>query len=265
MNPMFVWGIVAASILGSLHCAGMCGAFVSLACGLTPEGPRRSSSLLAGYHGGRLVGYLVLGALAGAVGSVVDLGASAAGLGKIAAILGSVTMLVIAGATLASSFGISMRPRAAKPPLLLQRAFGAGVRAAQNTSPTTRSISIGVLTVLLPCGWLYAFAIFAASTASVWQGAVVMGAFWVGTVPVLSVLGLGVGALRSRLGGSLRTVSTAIIFALGLLTLGSVVAVDEDRFREVLTQTSSPAGSPAAGSIPSDADCPLCETGEHTR
>lgn len=257
MNAAVIGGIVLASLLGSLHCAGMCGAFVSLACGFGSDGAKSSARLLSGYHFGRLVGYVALGALAGTLGSVVDLGASAVGLGRVAAVAGAVTMLVVAVLTIASSFGGRVGGVRVQPPALLQRAFRSGVSVSQRATPGVRALLIGLLTVLLPCGWLYAFAVVAASTASAWQGAVVMGAFWVGTVPVLSALGLGVGSLRARLGGVLKPVSGVLILALGIVTLTSAVRVSDERFDGVLTAVRGDTASP-----PTEADCPLCETSQ---
>jgi len=59
-----ILAIFAASVLGSLHCAGMCGAFVAIA--VQDRGNwRRHASLQAAYHGGRLASYLSLGIAAG--------------------------------------------------------------------------------------------------------------------------------------------------------------------------------------------------------
>jgi hypothetical protein len=59
-----------------------------------------------------------------------------------------------------------------------------------------RASMLGVFTPLLPCGWLYAFAVTAAGTGHVVSGIFVMAAFWLGTVPAL----LGAGALFSTVG-----------------------------------------------------------------
>jgi sulfite exporter TauE/SafE len=71
----------------------------------------------------------------------------------------------------------------------------------------------------MPCGWLYVFVATAASTGSAPGGAVVMAAFWAGTVPVLA----GVGALAQRAAGPLRArlpvVTAALLVVLGVLTV----------------------------------------------
>ncbi len=63
-------------------------------------------------------------------------------------------------------------------------------------SPFYRSLGIGAVTVLLPCGWLYLFVIFAAGTGAVWPAVAVMTAFWLGTLPSLTALVMG--SLQAR-------------------------------------------------------------------
>ena len=59
--------ILVASLLGSLHCGGMCGAFVMLAVAGPDDKPGvlRHGLLQGLYHGGRGLGYVALGLLAG--------------------------------------------------------------------------------------------------------------------------------------------------------------------------------------------------------
>ena len=46
--------VLGASLLGSLHCAGMCGGLVAFAAGAGAEGPRRARfARHVAYHGGR--------------------------------------------------------------------------------------------------------------------------------------------------------------------------------------------------------------------
>ena len=61
--------VFLASILGSTHCAGMCGAFVMLAVSDFKGRPGTPPLALASYHLGRLTTYTLLGSIAGVVGS----------------------------------------------------------------------------------------------------------------------------------------------------------------------------------------------------
>jgi sulfite exporter TauE/SafE len=88
-----------------------------------------------------------------------------------------------------------------------------GRRAAQ------RSYLVGVLTGLLPCGWLWAFVVAAAGTATPAMGAAVMAVFWLGTVPAMTgVLALG-GPLMQRIRRRMPVISACVLIGLGLATL----------------------------------------------
>ncbi|HSL52590.1 MAG TPA: sulfite exporter TauE/SafE family protein, partial [Candidatus Deferrimicrobiaceae bacterium] len=84
--------VLGASLLGSAHCAGMCGGFVGFYTGTTPGG-RRRPLLLAhlAYNGGRLGVYAALGAAAGALGAALDTtGGVLLGIQRTAAIVSGV-------------------------------------------------------------------------------------------------------------------------------------------------------------------------------
>ena len=57
-------------------------------------------------------------------------------------------------------------------------------RLVRERPPVARALLLGLFSTLLPCGWLYAFAVLAAGTGGPWTGMLVMAAFWAGTVPV---------------------------------------------------------------------------------
>ncbi|MBI4955507.1 MAG: sulfite exporter TauE/SafE family protein, partial [Myxococcales bacterium] len=108
---------------------------------------------------------------------------------------------------------LGRRPRFAGLSRLLARAHAAWSRRP----PVWRALALGVLTSLLPCGWLWAFVVSAAGTASPWGGALVMAAFWLGTVPALLGLGLGLGLLLAPLKKRLPLLTPALLVALGLV------------------------------------------------
>ena len=67
--------VLVASLLGSPHCAGMCGGFV---CFYAAQGGRGQARAHAAYNFGRLFSYLVLGLLAGALGRTLEQASSPA-------------------------------------------------------------------------------------------------------------------------------------------------------------------------------------------
>lgn len=205
--------VFVASLLGSMHCAGMCGAFLAFAVG---NGESRTAPNAA-YNGGRLVTYTILGAIAGGVGAAVDLGGSAAGVQRAAAALAGAMMIGFGLVAVLRVIGVQV-PRVPLPGFL-RTAVTAGHRRVMNWKPLSRAAAIGLLTTLLPCGWLYAFAVTAAGTASPWAGAATMAAFWVGTLPMMISLGVGVQALAGPLRRRLPLITSLVLVGVGLSTL----------------------------------------------
>jgi sulfite exporter TauE/SafE len=214
-----VAGVFVASLLGSIHCAAMCGAFVCTYVG-TSAGQRadmgRTWWTHGAYHAGRLVSYGLLGALAGSIGAGVDRMGALAGASRGAAILGGSLMVLWAASTIAASMGLKTGVAA---PAWTARALGAAIARVRETSPVARAGAVGLLTTLLPCGWLYVFVATAAGTGSAFAGAQVMAIFWLGTVPVLLAVGLGAQRLFGRFARRLPIASAVFVLMLGVLAI----------------------------------------------
>jgi hypothetical protein len=206
--------VLVTSLIGSPHCAAMCGGFVVFYAGHDAK-PRWPAHLA--YNGGRLASYVLLGVLAGALGAGIERAGAVVGVGRAAAWLAGTVMVVWGVAGLLRALGLGGAPRASAPAVhaLIARAL----RAVHEQPAAVRGLTMGLLSTLLPCGWLYAYVAIAAGTGTPAGGAVVMAVFWLGTVPMMA--GLAVLA-QSALGGLRRRVPVAaavIMIALGLLTL----------------------------------------------
>jgi sulfite exporter TauE/SafE len=212
--------VFVASLVGSLHCAGMCGPLVAFALGTTDTTSHRQRAVLQfAYHGGRLVTYSLLGAVCGLLGAALDLSGSMVGMNRVAALLAGLMMVGVGIIALLRYSGV--RLPAFPVPKMLTRMIVFGQRAAVGLRPFPRALTIGLLTTFLPCGWLYMFAIVAAGAGSALGGAAIMIAFWAGTVPVLASLGIGVQAFAGTLGRRMPLITSALIVLLGLFTIGS--------------------------------------------
>ncbi|TNE45955.1 MAG: sulfite exporter TauE/SafE family protein [Deltaproteobacteria bacterium] len=209
--------VVLASMLGSLHCIGMCGGFVAFyAGGDQSKGWERSFSHLA-YNGGRLLTYSLLGAMVGLAGAVVDFAGTAAGMQHITAIIAGVLMIGWGILMISHQWGLHWKHL--RLPLGFQQRLIQWQRSLKDKPPVWRALFLGLISTLLPCGWLYAFAVTAAATASPWKGALVMAAFWVGTVPALLGLGLGIHTLSVRLRRHFPWISATAIILIGISTI----------------------------------------------
>ncbi len=207
--------VLLASLLGSPHCAGMCGGFVCFYSG--QDGRGRWLAHVA-YNAGRLFSYVLLGLLAGALGHVLDRAGAAAGLHRTAAIAAGVVMVVWGIGALMVAFGAKL-PTAAAPAILRTR-FASAMRAVHAQPPEVRALTLGLVTALLPCGWLWVYVATAAGTGSVAGAVLVMGAFWLGTLPVMAGLGVAAQTLIGPIRRRLPVVTASVLVVLGLLTIG---------------------------------------------
>lgn len=204
--------ILAASLLGSPHCAGMCGPFVCFYSG--QDGSPRWQGHLA-YHGGRLASYLVLGGAAGAAGAGIDRVGAAAGVSRLAAVAAGLLMIAWGGLTLLRARGLHVPlPRLVTVTGVARRI---GARLGERP-PVARALLLGLFTTLLPCGWLYVFVAAAAGTGSPAGGVGLMGVFWLGTVPILTGIGLAAQQAIGPLRRHLPTVTAAALLLIGILT-----------------------------------------------
>jgi sulfite exporter TauE/SafE len=215
--------VFIASLIGSLHCAGMCGPFMAFAT-LRPLHRKgvdlrhdRAPGLQLAYHGSRLLAYVLLGAAAGLLGATLDIGGSLLGAGKVAAVAAGVLLVAVGISRILTLLGVRL-------PMVdrtghIQRWLGAGQAAAARLTPLRRALSIGVLTALLPCGWLYAFVAVAAGTGQALHGALVLLVFWAGTVPILAGIGAGLGSLLLRAGRTFQLVTAVLVVLLGFQSI----------------------------------------------
>lgn len=166
--------VLAASLLGSTHCMGMCGG-ISLAL------PPRKEAQTA-YHLGRLAGYLLLGGLAGLAGRWLL--ASSPVLSVISAGL-MAFMLMYTAVRVWRGEGLHLNlPGWLRADGLLARVLPA---ARGGALPGWLAGGLtGLLTIFLPCGWLYTYVIGALATHHPVLGALYLGSFWLGTVPMLA-------------------------------------------------------------------------------
>ena len=212
-----VTGILAASLVGSVHCAGMCGGFV---CFYTGAGSSTDAAALrahAMYNVGRLTSYLTLGAIAGAIGAGVSSLGAMAGVQHAAAMVAGALMVGWAISTIAAQRGV--RLGAMRAPESWQRAMGRVLHAVREQPMATRAWLTGVLTTMLPCGWLYVFVATAGGSGSIRAGVLTMAVFWLGTVPALLTVGLGAQRLFGPLRQRLPMLSATLVLVMGLLSI----------------------------------------------
>lgn len=201
--------LLLAAAGGSLHCLGMCGAFVA---GINALGSGASRLRgIAGhlvYHGGRLTGYMFLGAVAGACGHLVTAPAP---------FLHSAIDLVAGLFVLLSGLGLAgFLPTGNLVQLAgaesLARPLGALLRVRRLSS----ALYLGLFNGFIPCPLIAAFLAQAAATGSPLPGAFTMALLVLGTAPGMILLGFV--TLRRETRGKAVQAAGVLLAVLGIMT-----------------------------------------------
>ncbi len=186
MEAVNIMSIISIAFLGSFgHCIGMCGGIVLAytTIKIDPKSSKVSQStahLL--YSLGRVFTYSILGAIFGALGGVVTFNNTANG-----------TMLIIAGVAMTLA-GLSLMGKI-KFLTIIEHSFSSSsiyknaFKKVLSSKSNFSFFVLGMLNGLLPCGFVYFFAITAASTADPFYGALVMAIFGLSTIPAMFSLG----------------------------------------------------------------------------
>jgi len=184
---MELWTALTLGLVGSLHCAGMCG---PLALAVPVMGRGAGAILLSRlvYNGGRVTTYAVVGALSGGLGQVLAL----AGLQRWISIGAGALILCGLALSLRQGSGVLMTGWIQR----LKGLFGGAIHKGKLSSLFT----LGLINGLLPCGLVYVAAAAAVAAGAWYRGAVYMFFFGMGTMPVM----LGVGMVIGRLGQQWR-------------------------------------------------------------
>jgi len=223
---LFVVGLIT-----SVHCVAMCGGINLSQClgkgasgagGLAPAAaaiPRTTSRLPSRlpsasalvpallYNGGRVISYTVIGAVVGALGSVLTVSGRFQGVVQLAAGV----FMVIMGITMLGMFPALRRFTPRMPKLFARKIDG---QKAAGGSP----LFIGLLNGLMPCGPLQAMQLYALSTGSPLRGGLSMLLFSLGTLPLMFILGAASSAFMNtpKFGAMVLKIGAVLVTVMGL-------------------------------------------------
>ncbi len=210
METVNIITIISIAFLGSFgHCIGMCGGIV-VAYSTIKINPK-SSKVSQGvahllYSFGRVFTYSILGAMFGALGGVVTYSNNANG-----------ALLIFAGVVMILA-GLSLMGKI-KFLTLIEHSFSSSsiyknsFKTVLNSKSNLSFFILGMLNGLLPCGFVYFFAITAASTADPLYGALVMAIFGLSTIPAMFLLGF------------LTSLTSATSFRNMMMSLSSIAVI----------------------------------------
>jgi len=200
----------AAGLLGGVHCAGMCGG-IAASLSAAARGPALPRQLA--FNAGRIASYSAVGAVVGATGGALVANGPVL-LAQTAMLVAANLLMVLLGLYVAG-WGRS-----------LTRLESAGGHVWRRIEPlrrrcypidsTARALGAGAVWGWVPCGLVYSMLALALASGGAAQGALVMAAFGLGTLPTLLAAGLTaqrVLALRTqpwvRRGAGLLIISLA--------------------------------------------------------
>ncbi len=212
-----------AGLVGGLHCLAMCGAYVTIAHArpTMPLVPRRSLYAgLAAAHAGRIATYAALGALFGAAGGTAFAEAFSPFQRGLYATANLMLLLlawgIARGRTAPAALeALGLRAYSALAPAAARAVAGRGMGSR---------LALGGLWGLTPCALVYGVLPVALLSGGAWQGALVMLAFGLGTLPNLLAAGWVLARATRRFESrSVRWAAGAIVAAFALLGLWRAV------------------------------------------
>lgn len=195
MSPADVSSTFLLGLLGTAHCIGMCGPLVLVVAA-------RSSKPIAhaAYHLGRIVTYVALGAVLGALGPGISGIAGLTGADP-ARVLSRVQVgLSLFSAVLLLALGCERLGLVRLPSIVdpTQVPGYSRIRAGMVAGHAGAIFLFGALMATLPCGLVWAAFARALGAGSAQAGAVLVFAFGLGTLPGLLLLGTGAARLARR-------------------------------------------------------------------
>jgi sulfite exporter TauE/SafE/copper chaperone CopZ len=168
---------------------------------------------------GRIVGFTVLGAVLGLIGSAVTLSGPA------------LAIAMISVAVVMGFLGVQLTqfsPRlAARPGFSLPSGLAVRLRLDQAGSSYSdlRAAAMGAGSFLLPCGFTQAVQLFALSTGDPLRAGAVMGLFALGTAPGLLAVGGITAAARGRFAETFRRFAGVVVLGFAAINVSGALAV----------------------------------------
>ncbi len=232
MDTINLLSIMTIAFLGSFgHCVGMCGGIV-VAYSSTKVDDKWSKTTQAfahlTYSLGRVSTYVLLGAMFGFLGGVATFNNYTNG----SLLIFAGIIMILAGLSLMGKVKfLTLIEHSFSKSLWYQKSF----RALLRSKTLFSFYLLGMLNGLLPCGFVYFFAVTAASTGSPLWGALVMLVFGLSTIPAMFSMGFFVGLFKQSSFRSLMIKLAAIsVIGYGLFTIYNGYGFISDPQRSLL-------------------------------
>ncbi|MCG9746509.1 sulfite exporter TauE/SafE family protein [Shewanella sp. Isolate8] len=222
MIDFSITGAFLVGLMGAGHCIGMCGGLVGA---FSQQLPKKASDniLLAqlkfilSYNLGRILSYTTAGALVGGSASLLStlfsIDAYLIGMRVFAGV-----MMIVTGLYIAQIWsGVVQIERVGK---LLWRLIGPIANKLLPIKDLKQAFAAGLLWGWLPCGLVYSTLTWAVAANSAQQGALIMAAFGLGTLPALVSVGVAARYFAQLVQAKkVRLISGLILVSFGIHTL----------------------------------------------
>lgn len=199
----FIIGLIA-SVSSCLAIVG--GLVLSLSAKLMKDDGSATKKPFVLFHLGRLVGFAILGGLLGLIGKAIGINF------LFSAILGLIASLVMI------ALGLNLVGVFTKSKLTLPSNIFNYFRKVEHT--TIAPVLVGIGTFFLPCGFTQSMQVSALSSGSFSSGLLLMGAFALGTLPMLALLSFSsVSFAHSKHAPLFFKSAGVVVIGLGLFAL----------------------------------------------
>jgi sulfite exporter TauE/SafE len=203
---MEIWTAFILGLVGSVHCAGMCGP-LALALPASASGSGRFMAGRLAYNLGRILTYCLLGTVFGLAGKTLFL----AGLQR--------WVSIVLGVVLLTSVVAVRKLALWRPVTVLMGQLKAPMSQLLRRSSLGSLAILGLLNGLLPCGLVYVAGAGSLATGDIVAGAKYMAFFGFGTLPMMLAISLSGALVPIRLRLKLRGAIPVCVVALGVLLI----------------------------------------------
>ena len=163
------------------------------------------------FNAGRLIGFIVFGALIGFLGQAITLTGAVSG-----AFIFLVALLMV-------GLGIHLLGIFPKGSLVIRppKWLSHKIHDLQNSEHPVVPFILGALTFFLPCGFTQSMQLFAMTTGSPISAAIIMGVFALGTLPALFGIGVATVSAKKKSLSSFTKIAGVIVIVLGVSNAGN--------------------------------------------
>ena len=215
MEQLVIAGI-SLGLLSSFHCVGMCGP-IAFALPVHTMSPFKKNLSVIFYHLGRILTYSSLGLIFGVFGRTFHI----AGLQQWVSIISGLLILFF--------FFQYLFMKNPAQPAFIRTAYTriqSGMAGFLRSRKPAHFLPLGMLNGLLPCGMVYVAIAATLNTESIWNGALFMAVFGLGTLPAMLAISLFGYAIKPQIRNGMKkavpffVATVAILLILRGLNLG---------------------------------------------